>query len=209
MSDQLDMMFISAHPNGSGAASGSPVPGQTANSRRPWTRRGTMTGTAMRRWPSYVADLDAGRARIRRSGRSRARPRRSAWATPLMWTLWSWPRWWARMGWAARCSPGTGRGPVGPACPRQRDRAGRRGPGPAHRQPGGGRDGGGGPARGAGRVPAAARGGGVHPPPRGPAGRRDGPRVPRGCRDGSSPTPSSAWNWSPPPRRPGHDGHGP
>jgi hypothetical protein len=53
MSGQLDTMFISAHPNGvvQCPKTRSPVPGQTASSRCPATRRGRMTGTATRRWP--------------------------------------------------------------------------------------------------------------------------------------------------------------
>ena len=83
MSDPLDMVFISAHPNGVAQClrSRSPVPGQTASSRRPATRRGKARRRAQRaarsrrRGPaddwdgdaemaSYIADLEAGRARI-------------------------------------------------------------------------------------------------------------------------------------------------
>ena len=74
----LDMVFISAHPNGVAQClrSRSPVPGQTASSRRPAVRRGTRPrgsrGRACRAddWDgdaemaAYIADLDAGRARI-------------------------------------------------------------------------------------------------------------------------------------------------
>ena len=53
------------------------------------------------------------------------------------------------------------------------------------------------------RLAGADRGRGVHPPPRSPVAGRDGAR---GCRaaagTASSPTPSSAWNWSPPPAPP-------
>ena len=139
MSDPLDMVFISAHPNGVAQClrSRSPVPGQTASSRRPAIRRGTrprvrrpassrtgrarprrppacrracrpMTGTATRRWPPTSPTWTRAGPGSRRSGRSRARPPPSAWATPLTWTWRSWPRWWARTGSAARCSPGTG-----------------------------------------------------------------------------------------------------
>ena len=66
MSDQLDMMFISAHPNGVAQCpkSRSPVPGQTASSRRPATpaRDDDWDGDA--EMAAYIADLDAGRARI-------------------------------------------------------------------------------------------------------------------------------------------------
>ena len=49
----------------------------------------------------------------------------------------------------------------------------------------------------------ADRGRGVHPPPRSPAGRRDGARRCRAAAGtGSSPTPSSAWSWSPRRTRP-------
>ena len=77
MSDQLDMMFISAHPNGVAQCPKprSPVPGQTASSRRPSVRRGTRPrarppGCQADDWDgdaemaAYIADLDAGRARI-------------------------------------------------------------------------------------------------------------------------------------------------
>ena len=139
MSDQLDMMFISAHPNGVAQCPKprSPVPGQTASSRRPSVRRGTrprvqrpapsrtgrararrpracrracrpMTGTATRRWPPTSPTWTRAGPGSRRSGRSRARPPPSAWATPPTSTLPSWPPCSARTGWAGRCSPGTG-----------------------------------------------------------------------------------------------------
>ena len=55
------------------------------------------------------------------------------------------------------------------------------------------------PAGGPRRLAGADRGRGVHPPPRSPAGGRDGARRCRAAAGtASSPTPSSAWNWSPP-----------
>ena len=149
MSDPLDMVFISAHPNGVAQClrSRSPVPGQTASSRRPAVRRGTRPRAQPGRrhdWDgdaemaSYIADLDAGRARI-----------------PEEWEV-EGPAATIGLGdaadvdlaeLAAMLGPDGLGGEVfaqdrsadamrpGPGA-RRADRAGRRGPGPADRQPG-------------------------------------------------------------------------
>jgi len=96
--------------------------------------------TATREWPR-IADLDAGPGADPEEWEIEGPAATISLGDAADVDLWTWPRWWARTGSAARCSRRTGRRTrcARPGA-RRADRAGRRGSRPADRQPGHQRD---------------------------------------------------------------------